>query len=942
PGPMELIPDFINRRHGRAKITYEHPAMEKYTQETYGIMVYQEQIMQIGSEMAGFTMGEADTLRRAMGKKDRELMAKQRDKFIAGCAERGTAAAKAERVWELMEKFAGYGFNKCLTADTLIEMAEGSQKPITEVRDGDRVVTKDGIFTAAGVRPSGLRRVGRLRLANGMTLRCTPDHPIFTQRGWVNAEDVTCDDFAAVARELSCGAQPVPEHLPALLGYALSEGALGYEAHFYLFSTDADEIADMARILATFDNTVPRIEGRARPKASSVRPIRLDRRVPSAAVRFLFNECELQGKGALEKRVPTAVDRWNADAVAVLIAKLFQGDGCIHVRSRSIFYATSSAGLASDVRRLLLKLGILATVHGKSFRYRGTSRPGWTVNVLGGRPAYQRFAARVGPHLVGAKRLALGTLVSSYSKLPRLLARGSVDVVPASLYREPLRDAITKRFPSLMEGCRRLGIAYGLLFQDCRKRGIRRDTLRYLAEALDAPALHALVDAPIAWSRPRGFVLEGVEPTYDFEVPGARSFIANGIAVHNSHAGAYALVAYQTAYFKANYPVEFMAALLTSEMGDTDKIVKYIEECRAMGIRVEPPDVNVSQVTFSVSGDAIRFGLAAIKNVGEAAMESILATRRQDGAFRGLENFCTRVDLRLVNRRVLESLVKAGAFDALGLPRAHLMATVDAALDAGQRQQRERAEGQASFFDLLPAAAAAPAPEPVAAVPEWDDDQRLAFEKEVLGFYVSGHPLARYRSVVESLGITDSAEIAVKSPASRVLLFGQVAALKETSTKSGNRMAFLTLEDMNGTVEVTIFPEPFRAAAELLRSREPLLIRGRIDDSDKGRVVLADDVRPLEQALGNGPARAGGGGEPNALRIRLPAGADPAMAVAAVKRLCAEHPGSVPVFVHLLLPAQEVVVRSRGLAVDPGPALIGKLEALLGPATTIVDHAGSV
>ncbi|HXH81448.1 MAG TPA: DNA polymerase III subunit alpha, partial [Candidatus Tectomicrobia bacterium] len=256
PGPMELIPDFIARKHGRARITYEHPAMETFTRETYGIMVYQEQIMQIASEMAGFTMGEADTLRRAMGKKDRDLMARQREKFLAGCKERGTSAAKAERVWELMEKFAGYGFNK-------------------------------------------------------------------------------------------------------------------------------------------------------------------------------------------------------------------------------------------------------------------------------------------------------------------------------------------------------------------------------------------------------------------------------------SHAAAYALVAYQTAYFKANYPVEFMAALLTSEMGDTDKIVKYIEECRAMGIPVEPPDVNASGVQFTVEGNAIRFGLAAIKNVGEAAMESILASRQREGRFTSLDDFCARVDLRLVNRRVLESLIKAGAFDSLRLTRAHLMASVD-------------------------------------------------------------------------------------------------------------------------------------------------------------------------------------------------------------------------------------------------------------------------
>jgi DNA polymerase III subunit alpha len=675
PGPMELIPDFIARKHGRAKIAYEHPAMETFTRETYGIMVYQEQIMQIASEMAGFTMGEADTLRRAMGKKDRDLMAKQREKFLAGCKERGTSTAKAERVWELMEKFAGYGFNKCLTADTWVEMADGSRKPITAVREGDVVLTKDGPQRANAVRPSGIRPVGRLVLTNGMTLRCTADHPVFTQRGWVDTQDLA-----------------------------------------------------------------------------------------------------------------------DTDAVAVL-----------------------DTLTAADLR-----------------------------------VAARRAAAR--------------------------------HQAPTPL----------------------------------------------------------LAEAPLMWSTRAAFTPDGVEPTYDFAVPGAASFIANGIVVHNSHAAAYALVAYQTAYFKANYPVEFMAALLTSEMGDTDKIVKYIEECRAMGLRVQPPDVNVSQVRFSVAGDTIRFGLAAIKNVGEAAMESILRTRAEAGVFTTLENFCARVDLRLVNRRVLESLIKAGAFDSLGLPRAHLLAQCDLALESGQRQQRERAEGQASFFDLLPAPAPSPrVGEPTAAVvPEWDDDQRLAYEKEVLGFYVSGHPLARFADVAESLGVTSTAELAARGHGARVTLFGHVAALKETATRSGNRMAFLTLEDMAGTVEVTVFPEPYKAAAPLLRSRDPVVVRGRVDDGDKGRVVLAEDVRLLEQSLGGAGTRARNGGEAMAFRVRVQAGEDSAERVAALRRVCEEHPGAVPVFVHVLLPTTEVVMRSRGASVEATSDLVARVEELLGTGTTTIDYAG--
>ena len=673
PGPMELIPDFIARKHGRAKITYEHPAMETFTRETYGIMVYQEQIMQIASEMAGFTMGEADTLRRAMGKKDRDLMAKQREKFIAGCKERGTAPAKAERVWELMEKFAGYGFNKCLAADTWIEMADGSRKPITAIREGDVVLTKDGPQRARAVRPSGIRPVGRLLLANGMRVRCTGDHPIFTQRGWVSAAKL----------------------------------------------------------------------------------------VPSDAVAVL-------------------------DTVA-----------------------------AADLR-------------------------------------------------VAARREAAGR---------------------------------------------------------------------------SAPVL---ADAPLMWSAPVSFTPDGVEPTYDFAVPGAESFIANGIAVHNSHAAAYALVAYQTAYFKANYPVEFMAALLTSEMGDTDKIVKYIEECRAMGLRVQPPDINISQVRFSVAGDTIRFGLAAIKNVGEAAMESILKTRAADGPFKALDDFCARVDLRLVNRRVIESLIKAGAFDGLGLPRAHLLSQCDLALESGQRQQRERAEGQGSFFDLLPAPAASVprTAEPAAAVvPEWDDDQRLAYEKEVLGFYVSGHPLARFEGVAESLGVTTTADLASRGHGARVTLFGHVAALKETATKSGNRMAFLTLEDMTGTVEVTVFPEPYKAAVPYLRAREPIVVRGRVDDGDKGRVVLAEEVRLLEQSL-TGGSRSRNGGDPTACRVRFHADEHSAERLASLRRLCEEHPGPVPVFLHVMLPSTEVVVRARGVSVEPTKELLSRLEELLGTGAAAIDYAG--
>ncbi len=423
-----------------------------------------------------------------------------------------------------------------------------------------------------------------------------------------------------------------------------------------------------------------------------------------------------------------------------------------------------------------------------------------------------------------------------------------------------------------------------------------------------------------------------------------------GYGFNKSHSACYGMVAYQTAYLKANYPVEFMAALLTSEMDKTDKIVQYVEECRAMGLRVEPPDVNVSGAQFTVAGDAVHFGLAAIKNVGATAIESIIKSRQAEGLFSFLEDFCCRVDLRLVNRRVIESLVKAGAFDSLKATRAGLLSALDAAMDAGQRRQRDREEGQASLFEPSRGSAGARSEGSARGaqpqVPEWPQDDLLAYEREVLGFYLSGHPLEQYREVGRGLGAATAAELAARPAASRVLLLGQISAFTENSTKSGNRMAFATLELVDGTVPLTIFPEPYRACVAALRYRGPVLVRGRTDDSDKGRVVLAEEIRPLDEAMaGTRPADVGGGaggeGHPHTCRIRVRGGAESVEALfASVRAICREHAGRTPLFVHVLLPEQEVVVKVQELSVSPDPAMVAKIESLLGKGSILVEYAG--
>ncbi len=408
-----------------------------------------------------------------------------------------------------------------------------------------------------------------------------------------------------------------------------------------------------------------------------------------------------------------------------------------------------------------------------------------------------------------------------------------------------------------------------------------------------------------------------------------------GYGFNKAHATAYGIVAYQTAYLKANYPVEFMAALLTSEMANTDKVVVHMDECRAMGIGVLPPDVNVSRFSFGVDGETIRFGLGAIKNLGQKAIETIVASREEHGAYGSLVDFCRRLDLQLVNRRVVESLVKAGAFDSLARPRAQLMGVLDAAFEAGQRHQRERDQGQVSMFDLLGGVGAGAAGEadPLdLSIPEWDPEQRLVGEKEVLGFYLSGHPLRGLWDRAQRLGVIGTGQLAQAEDGARVLLCGLVSALREINTKNGNRMGFATIEDVEGTIEVTIFPELFRQSAAHLRGAAPLLVRGKVEGTTTSRKLLADDIRPFP-AEDDGVAAAP---MPRACRVSVRAGgsSDP---LPALRAICESHRGTVPLILRLLAEGNDVDVRSRTLRVRPSPAFVEAVEGLLGPGSVAVE-----
>jgi DNA polymerase-3 subunit alpha len=401
---------------------------------------------------------------------------------------------------------------------------------------------------------------------------------------------------------------------------------------------------------------------------------------------------------------------------------------------------------------------------------------------------------------------------------------------------------------------------------------------------------------------------------------------------NKSHSVAYSVLSYQTAWLKTHHPAEFMAALLSSEIGSTDKVVQYINEARELGITVLPPDVVESGFKFTVVGEKrIRFGLGAVRNVGAGAIESIIAARA-DGLFRSLEDFAARIDTRLCNKRVLESLIAAGACDAFG-HRAQLVAALDQVLAESQRLQQEIAAGQVSLFG--DATAAAPAAHPLPEVAPWTEAERLAKEKEIIGFFISGHPLERFRAVVELVDTRTTATLGEWDERPVAIAVVVTAVKRQISKKTGKEYARVTLEDFHGTAEAIIFPEAWSKLNQLVRADAAMLLSGGYSPRDRGEdqapfiIEAARDLAEMEASGALGVA----------IRWDAPSGPS-ADAVQAVARVCEAHPGAAPLYIQWTDGnGASARLRSRRLRVGAEEETLRALRELVGGAAVSLIRA---
>ena len=406
---------------------------------------------------------------------------------------------------------------------------------------------------------------------------------------------------------------------------------------------------------------------------------------------------------------------------------------------------------------------------------------------------------------------------------------------------------------------------------------------------------------------------------------------------NKSHSAAYALVSYQTAYLKTHYPVEFMASLMTSEMGDTDKVIKNLSECRAKDIEVLAPDVNESRADFTPIGDKVRFGLAAVKNVGEKAVEVILESRSKDGPFSSLFDFCRRVDMTAVNRRVIESLIKCGAFDATQVSRARMIGALDDAMKTGQSHQRDESSHQIDIFAMLgtPAKGASKPGDVYPQVTEWTSQETLAFEKEALGFYITGHPLDKFDRVLNRITSGTISVLKEKAQPGEIKMGGVVSALKLRNTKKGDRYANFNLEDKTGFIEVITWPDTYKRSAELLGADDPIFVKGRLEVGEERMQVIANEVVLLAEAAknqknGHANGKSNGNGEKIHLYVReSEVSADE---LVRLRDTLLDYPGPATVYLHMLasVNGETIIELPEQVRITTSQELTATVERLFG------------
>ncbi|MCB0050976.1 MAG: hypothetical protein KDE24_15695, partial [Caldilinea sp.] len=740
--------------------------------------------------------------------------------FIAGCEKNGIDHGTAEAIYGDIEFFARYGFNKCLPGDTEVLDAQSGllmriediftgkvQLSQTVTCDTDTLKLRTG--NVAAVMHNGVKPVYRLTTALGRTIKATANHPFYTFDGWRLLEELAVGTQIATPRMLPVsGSAQWHDHEVIALGHLLAEGNLCHPHSVYFYSKDEAQCEDYVLAAESFDNVT--CSTALHKGTYSIYAKRVDSSRPPGIFTWA-GRLGLLGKQATVKEIPDEAFRLGSRQLGLLISRMWEGDGHINDTDRSLFYATSSERLAHQLQHLLLRLGIISRLRTVNFPYR-TGRIGYQLFVTGNENLV-RFRDTIAVHFVSPARQAKLDRLS----LENVATQSTKDVVPISV-KSAVREAKERAGLTWLEINEQCGVAQREFYPTgaAGKNGFARLTIQRLADFFGDDTLQRAGYSDIYWDKIVNIEYVGEEQTYDLEVPDTHNFVANDILVHNSHAADYAVITVQTAYLKAHYPVEYMAAQLLVERDKTEKVINFVSECRRMGIDVLPPDVNYSGLDFEIQqrppetpqqaqrdpslayafpvpeGSAIRFGMAAVKNVGEGPVRVIIEARQEGGPFKSLEEFCDRVDLRQVNKRALECLIKVGALDRFGR-RSQLLAMLDQMVGSSASVHDARDSGQLSIFDLMSGGGSGQqahvSPMRLPDIEEVKGREKLQWEKELLGVYSISHPLQQMGIDFQKVTTCSCAELGEAYDGKGVTLAGVITNVRTINTKKGDQMA---------------------------------------------------------------------------------------------------------------------------------------------------------
>jgi DNA polymerase III subunit alpha len=520
---------------------------------------------------------------------------------------------------------------------------------------------------------------------------------------------------------------------------------------------------------------------------------------------------------------------------------------------------------------------------------------------------------------------------------------GPMELIPSFIARKAGREEIVYEHPLLEEICRE---TYGIMIYQEQVMQAAQALAGYTLGGADLLRRAMSKKKPEEMAKQREKFVKGAAEKNKIPKAKAESIFDlldkfSGYGFNKSHAAAYALIAYQTAYLKANYPVEFMAALLSSEIGNQDKLVVFTGEAREMGIEVLPPDVNSSPLSFGVAQPAetgaaprpgagamgkLRFGLAAIKGVGEIAVQAIIAGREQGGPFKSLFDFCERVDTRACNRKTIEALAKCGAFDFAGRPRLQVFNEIEQALGRAAAVQRDKAQGQVSLFGALDGEVPATVIQRTKKEKseEWPQNQLLAFEKELLGFYLSGHPLAQHAKLLERYELHSTEKLRELEDRAPTRLGGIVVdVVQRLSSKTNKPWAAITVEDLHGTVEVLCFNEAFDQARPHFETGKAIYVMGNVDKREEKPKIFGREIIPLDEVMRRYTKQ---------VHLRLHAARTKPEQLEKVRDIVSRHTGRVPLYICFIMPAGELVFADThdGFKVLPSDELVRELETVLG------------